>query len=497
MKRTFIKMLPFVAAVLLATSCSKDSNDDNNVAIDPVETQNVASPTESKTISFSITVNKNTLSKASLQEVGLAQVFEEGDYLVIENGENPVTLTMEEGGDKQGTATFSNDKIPADALTKGKTYNVVLKNSNHPNCGKPLTEVKDDATSLKEAFEKYGYLTYPLEYDGESSASIVLVQNTAFIKVDLPFHGAKLSIKYQNGEGVETTEAKFLSGNEILAVPNEATLNSAILDITDKKIDVLTKNAKGTYTVVYNIRNRTTPDDCINGVFSVSQDKQVFFSKSNLRYNNSAWSFTDHQYDYIGDAQGNPNSGSGPRDLFCWGTWLKGAEPMTASSDYATYEWNGKACAIGSDWRNFTYAEMKYLFVDRETKGNTRFVKATITTDDDGNTVQGLLLFPDDWSEDITNANNGTEARSSDLKFSKEEWEEMESAGVVFFPGAGCRKEDGSIQLAGSGVHLWTSTPSESDPTYAYYLDCNDAPYWSLGAFSRYHGFSVRLIREK
>lgn len=36
----------------------------------------------------------------------------------------------------------------------------------------------------------------------------------------------------------------------------------------------------------------------LNGVFSVSATKQVCFSKGNLRYASSAWSFFDNQYDY-------------------------------------------------------------------------------------------------------------------------------------------------------------------------------------------------------
>ena len=42
----------------------------------------------------------------------------------------------------------------------------------------------------------------------------------------------------------------------------------------------------------------SVPDGAINGKFSVSDGKQVYFSKGNLRYASSKWSFFDNQYDY-------------------------------------------------------------------------------------------------------------------------------------------------------------------------------------------------------
>ena len=42
----------------------------------------------------------------------------------------------------------------------------------------------------------------------------------------------------------------------------------------------------------------SVPDGAINGKFSVSSTKKVYFSKGNLRYASSKWSFFDNQYDY-------------------------------------------------------------------------------------------------------------------------------------------------------------------------------------------------------
>ena len=71
------------------------------------------------------------------------------------------------------------------------------------------------------------------------------------------------------------------------------------------------------------------PAGGIDGLFSVSVTKKVYFSKGNLRatYDGSSWtwSFADHQYDAVGDAAANTSingdgtvSANGSVDLFGW-----------------------------------------------------------------------------------------------------------------------------------------------------------------------------------
>lgn len=67
------------------------------------------------------------------------------------------------------------------------------------------------------------------------------------------------------------------------------------------------------------------PADAIAGVFSVSEDKKVCFAKGNLQYTQSTktWSFAEHQYDIIGDANlttdGDGNTLLADKiDLFGW-----------------------------------------------------------------------------------------------------------------------------------------------------------------------------------
>lgn len=390
MKRTFIKMLPLVAAVLLATSCSKDSNDDSNVAIDPVETQNVASPTESTTIPFSITVGKDaeSLSKATLQdETTTTQVFEKDDQLILKNGNTEVArLYLPTDYTSSTEATFTGDLETKDLVSGTTSISITLQNTTNGNPETALTSVQTAAT-LAEAFQKFGYWTSSFTYNQGENPTITLTQNTAFVKVDLPFHGTQVTFTIGG-----TPTVKYLNGNEIFAVPNGTNIASALLNI-DVTVDVLSGDKK---KVVYNIRStetkpRTTPTDCIAGVFSVADNKQIFFSKSNMKYNsdNKTWGVMDNQYSYL-------NSNNGTRDLLRWN------------------EYTGLSI---SEWSLLSQGEWAYLLgLAADSRANaTDLCKWTKVGD-----VNGLMILPDGCSVSFDSG-----------------WSTLESAGAVFLPAAG------------------------------------------------------------
>ena len=428
MKKTFLtNMLPMIAAaIILATSCSKDNDSDNKVVPTPDNTvpvqEQVAEDNQVKTIPFSITVGRdaNTLSKATVDEGTLTQKFEAGDLLVI-SGENISGALTLKSGVGEATATFegtlSGDGVAS--ITDDTPLTVKLTNEENGNTGAALTEVQS-AESLAEAFQKYGYWTASFTYGVHNN--VELVQNTAFVKVDLPFHGTKLNVKIGG-----TTTPIYLNGDEILAVPDGATLTSPLLDI-DKTVDV--SDGK----VVLNIKNRTTPTDCIAGVFSVSESKQIFFSKGNLRYNadnTPQWSFAANQWDNIGDRDGNVFSAtSGTRDRFGWGMWLEGGNPMNNSLSASDYSWDAtKKAVIGDDWQTLCSSEWDYLS-NRESQ--SKYGLGTI------HDYHGMILLPDSWT--LPDGLSFTPGKSDWVNtYSDEEWSQMETAGAVFLPASGNR----------------------------------------------------------
>ena len=103
MKRTFLTILPIAAALLLATSCSKDS-DDNNVSIidNPQPAETIEQPAETTVkIPFTVKVGGGeSLSKISyaLQKDGdndiwnkVTRTFDDDD---LATGTHPITLTV-------------------------------------------------------------------------------------------------------------------------------------------------------------------------------------------------------------------------------------------------------------------------------------------------------------------------------------------------------------------------------------------------------------------
>lgn len=430
MKKTFLtNMLPVIAAaVLLATSCSKDS--DNNVVTTPDNTvpvqEQVVDDNQVKTIPFSITVGRdaNTLSKATVDEA-LSQKFEAGDQLVISGTGISGTLSLKSGAD-EATATFEGELSGSgvSSITDATPLTATLTNATNSNTGAELTEVKS-AESLAEAFQKYGYWTASFTYGTRNN--VELVQNTAFVRVNLPFHGTKLNVKIG-----ETTTSFYLDGDEILAVPNGATISSSLLGI-NKTVDI----SEG--KVVLNIKNRTTPDDCIAGVFSVGDDKQIFFSKGNLKSSSSSpyYIIQSNQSDYDED---------GHADLF----------------NLAEYN----ALSIASPWSILSQEEWQYLLgmsVSKRTNADGLCKWGAIST------TNGLIILPDGCKVGIDS-----------------DWSTLEAAGAVFLPAAGHYLDTrrGANKYAGMMVVV-------GGMQYRLHIDDNDKNFLEDGANQR----SVRLVR--
>ena len=221
------------------------------------------------------------------------------------------------------------------------------------------------------------------------------------------------------------------------------------------------------------------PTGAINGLFSVSEGTQVYFSQGNLQYIGSAetpyWKFADHQWDYLGkDTDQNSDSQTVDRDLFGWGTsgYHDPSDPYnvnyqpwstsnaTVSTDYnkygygpstnmadpnltgssANYDWGVyNAISNGGNttntWRAPTHEEWSYLFNTRNTASGIRYAKAKV------NDVNGVILLPDDWSTSYyaLNSTDTYDASFSSNTITAAQWNTLEQHGAVFLPAAGRR----------------------------------------------------------
>ena len=289
--------------------------------------------------------------------------------------------------------------------------------------------------------------------------------------------------------------------------------------------------------------------------FSVSADKQVWFSSGNLQYNAArmthqcadgttqpgTWRFAKHQYDFVGDAEEGTiyvngikcdnaqisDSYIGWIDLFGWGTsgWNSGAnayQPWASSptnsdynpgnnenndltGDYAYADWSVYN-QIGKDpagaWRTLAKDEWEYLFCERE-NADKLFGLGTV------NGVQGAILLPDEWTmpdgATFTPSTekglewNGTSYESStkDLythnSYTASQWVIMEAAGAVFLPAGGGRSGITVNYVAESG-NYWTTTHNTEEDAFRtrFYTHYLNPSYHS----GRHLGRTVRPVSD-
>lgn len=174
MKKQFIKFLPIAAAILLATSCSKDGdNGDSNVVNNPdPETTEVVNPDGTRVVPFSITVNTGKpLSKIAYHDTkdetsgkwSVIPSFEESDKgmeMLISSADNSVfgDLTLSDdysSGIFSGNLTVT-DKATAETALTG-TITVPAKsgeNSNWSHVG--IEDLMGKCGHTYEANFKYG-----------------------------------------------------------------------------------------------------------------------------------------------------------------------------------------------------------------------------------------------------------------------------------------------------------------------------------------------------
>ena len=205
-----------------------------------------------------------------------------------------------------------------------------------------------------------------------------------------------------------------------------------------------------------------------DGLFSVSEGKQVRFASGNLEYDGTnGYYFAAHQYDYGG--------------YFGWGT---GSNPTLTSTDYRDYptfdDWGNH---IAGGWRTLSLNEWYYVIWDR-VRADYKRGAATVCG------VYGMVLLPDNWSGGTFHAGfNGWGTNVYDAS----SWSDMEDAGAVFLPAAGSRYGTGLLNVDASGLY-WSSTPDGEYNAYIVGFYDYDENYYDGGY--RGYGHSVRLVQD-
>ena len=223
------------------------------------------------------------------------------------------------------------------------------------------------------------------------------------------------------------------------------------------------------------------------GLFTInSAGDKVCFSQGNLRCNTSSgskvWSFAQHQYDILGDANISGTNLAAVIDLFGWsgnGTANFGVSNKSSNDAYKGTnfrDWGLNPITNGGDaaleWRTLSKDEWTYL-IDNHSKK-----KISV------NNVNGWVILPDNCSLTLTDIADSYTAQT---------WNAIEKKGVVFLPCTGYRTPSPSNTITYSDeCYYWTSAQNGSNNAYVGKFI---SP--ATESIARNLGCAVRLVKDK
>jgi len=243
---------------------------------------------------------------------------------------------------------------------------------------------------------------------------------------------------------------------------------------------------------------------CSASVFTVNDSgKKVVFASGNLQYQPStkAWRFAENAWDYVGGSSDgtvyvgdvkcdNTKTSSvytGWIDLFVWGAFNKNNNPVSTSTG-TNYSWGTGIPYINPEWSTLSKDEWNYLLnnpsrAHRYQKGKVRI--------NDNTYVNGLILFPDDWSSSVTDENKPNADFDREVNFLG-----AQSYGPVFLPvTGGCRSSSGT-GITVSYLHgnmYWSS--DQNDPARAWFMSFSLDEVSADWNINTYYGCAVRLVK--
>ena len=500
-----VALAMLMPAMLLTTACSSEDDFTNNT----VNSQSVAK----KGYALPVTVNVSRegdkgSNRASYNESTRTLSFTAGDKLFVtgnhaEAGVFAGTLDYDAvSGKFSGTVTTKNeytgtiDALMASAYAVllpagyesygfnsivGNGYEATIRHYLHKAFALTKAAAVEQFSVERALSYSSGFALAPMNAIVNFTISGLTANNEVAVSFDTGMTGVISGNVTTNATGVATFAVGVYSGQD---------LGSCTLTVDGNAIAMPTKTTEA--GKIYNI-TRNAISGVLNGQFSVSSTKKVKFSKGNLRYASSKWSFFDNQYNYY------TSYNAGAWDKFGWSTSATtyGMNTSTSSSTYSGdfVDWGA---TMGTGWFTLSKDEWTYLFNTRSAStvngtANGRYAKAKV------NNVQGVILFPDTYTHpDGVTAPTGVNATGNTgwngNSYTVADWTKMESAGCVFLPAAGYRTGS-SVSFDGTIGFYWSATSYGSNNAYDVNFNSGDLNPANENT-TRYYGFSVRLVRQ-
>lgn len=519
MKKILLKVMPMVAAIVFATSCSKDKNEVKPEDVTPKES----------TVNMSFKVG----TTAGLSKIGLVE--DNGDFgVALKFDGNEVINFTDADGLVTGSVTLTADNIKNDGKSaefevsfKGEDENIEKFKAGEikltASIGSKLAEISSESySSLEDAIRANSYQLSkaPIGYS-ESLTEITFEEQTAYFEIGLPVTVEKVNI---NDKDISLNK-----GRGWIALPVGTKVTSEVLSLNEKEV---------TAAKIYSVYRKA---------FSVSASKKVHFSVGNLQYNLSTptptWRFAPHQYDkcFLTNIEVNENyqnllsliennslntttnglCAEGWTDLFGWGKWIEKQDPgLTPLNDFNYFPdidqegdlLVGKA-AIGEDWNILDINEWAYMFFYRE-NADQKYGVATVCG------VNGVVILPDDWAAPegtsftpgMASGYGSSHYVDNGNIYDAGTWLEMESAGAIFLPVTGnltlVKDVPYTVAYQKSTAYYWSSTSGDW-----YYEDVDNNKdgdgFWYVSykmeftsqtvdvtkRSRRHYGSAVRLVR--
>ena len=371
-----------------------------------------------------------------------------------------------------------------EAVTGGQSFSDLI--STMSALEMPLTGISSRITSVASIGDLNGASTpVTVKADGETTISLRFgsYAQAIYISVTSPLYvtmkeGTEDAAKWTATVGTNSTAQPLPVGG--LSEGDQVTIQySGRLKVKGVK-------------AVSDAAAAAVPDGALSGKFSVSDGKQVYFSKGNLRYASSKWSFFDNQYDYY------TSHSADAWDHFGWSTSATtyGMSTSSNNDDYSGdfVDWGA---TMGAGWRTLTSDEWAYLLKTRSASTvngteNGRYAKAKV------NNVQGVILFPDTYTHPggvtaPTGVNATGDTGWNGNSYTVAEWTKMETAGCVFLPAAGSRAGS-EMNSTGTYGRYWSATLNGSSAAYGVVFNSGTLNP-AFGGIRR-SGYSVRLVQE-